>query len=66
MSHELVGLHRAPFRLLPRGPVWYIQVGQFLQAAREDGVGRYAVGAMERVLRASEEAAEAIKSSTTR
>lgn len=42
------------------------QVEQFLQAAREDEIGRYAVGAMERVVAASEEATKTIKSSTTR
>lgn len=42
------------------------QVEQFLQAAREDEIGRYAVGAMERVIEASEEATKTIKSSTTR
>eukprot|EP00903_Cladosiphon_okamuranus_P011132 g10508.t1 len=42
------------------------QVEQFLEAAREDEIGTYAVGAMERVVTASEDAIKTIKSSTTR
>lgn len=42
------------------------QVEQFLQAAREDEIGKYAAGAMERVVTASEEAIKTIKASTAR
>lgn len=36
---------------------------QFIQAAEEDGVGTYAVGAMERLVAASKEALETINAS---
>lgn len=42
------------------------QVEQLLEAAREDEIGTYAIGAMERVTSASEDAIKTIKSSTTR
>lgn len=42
-----------------------IQVEQFVQAAKEDAIGTYAVGAMERVVAASEEATKTIKASST-
>ncbi|CAN0264091.1 unnamed protein product, partial [Ectocarpus fasciculatus] len=41
------------------------QVDQFMQAAREDEIGKHAVGAMERVVAASEETLKTIKTSST-
>lgn len=40
------------------------QVTQFLQAAKEDAVGTYAVGAFERIMTASEEALKIMSASS--
>lgn len=41
-----------------------VKVEQFVQAAREDGVGTFAAGALERLLTASEEALKSINASS--
>lgn len=41
-----------------------VEVEQFVQAARKDGVGTFAAGALERLLAASEEALKSINASS--
>lgn len=55
-----------PHLALPPALYGTNQVDRFIQAARDDGIGKYAPEAMERVMTASEEAIRTIKSPTTR
>lgn len=49
----------------PGATNYFPQVTQFLQAAKEDAVGTYAIGAFEGVMSASEEARKIINASSS-